>query len=153
MKSILMTMCCSAMIICTASLCRAHGVDGAVERIDGYCVTAQYDDSEPMSYAGVEIKAPDSKIGFQNGRTDRNGCFMFHPDVPGVWRINVQDGMGHRLALDVTVGENPVTTEKVNAGMLTVYKVTDRFWNIVSGLAVIFGLCGLFYARRARSSR
>lgn len=132
------------------SPCRAHGVDGAIERAEGFCVTSRYDDGEPMSYAAVEIKAPDSKIGFQNGRTDRNGRFMFKPDAPGRWQTIVQDGMGHRLAFDVEVGEDPGAMERVHAGKTATGPVPGHFRNILTGLAIIFGLCGMLYGRGAR---
>ena len=32
-----------------------------VEPVEGYCITAMYDDGEPMSYAAVEIKAPQGR--------------------------------------------------------------------------------------------
>jgi nickel transport protein len=150
MKNFFLAIFCSA-ILAWASPCRAHGVDGTVERAEGYCATAQYDDGEPMSYAAVEIKAPDSKIGFQKGRTDRNGRFMFQPDAPGRWQAVVQDGMGHRLVLDVEVGKDPGAQDKVNAGVSAAGALPGRIGNILTGLGVIFGLCGFLYGWRARS--
>ena len=104
-----------------------------------------------MSYAAVEIKAPHSKIAFQKGRTDRNSRFMFQTDGAGRWQAIVQDGMGHRLALDVEVGKDPGAPEKVHAGMPATGALSGRLGNIITGLAVIFGLCGFFYGGRARS--
>ena len=54
-----------------------------LKKTEAWCITAQYDDGEFMSYAGVEVKAPGSDIAFQTGRTDRNGCFVFLPDAQG----------------------------------------------------------------------
>jgi nickel transport protein len=151
MRSILLAICLSAVMMWAAPSCRAHGVDGYVEREEGYCVTAQYDDGEPMSYAAVEIKAPDSDIVFQKGRADRNGRFMFQPDGPGRWRAVVQDGMGHRLALDAQVDEASGAPETVHAGMPANGARPGRLGNILTGLGVIFGLCGFLYGWRARS--
>lgn len=151
MRSILLAICFSAVMMWTVPSCRAHGLDGTVERTDGYCVTAQYDDGEPASYAAVEIKAPDADIVFQKGRTDRNGRFMFQPDGPGRWQAIVQDGMGHRLPLNVEVGGDPGTPEQVHAGMPVSVAPPSRLGNILAGLAIIFGLCGFFYGWRARS--
>jgi nickel transport protein len=103
-----------------------------------------------MSYAAVEIKAPNSKIVFQKGRTDRNGLFMFQPDTSGRWQAIVQDGMGHRLALDAEVGKDPGAPEKVHATVPATGAMPGRFGNIITGLAIIFGLCGFFYGWRAR---
>jgi nickel transport protein len=150
MRSMLMAICFSAVVMWTAPSCRAHGVYGAVERIEGYCVTSRYDDGEPMSYAAVEIKAPDSDLVFQKGRTDRNGRFMFRPDGPGRWQATVQDGMGHRLALDVAPDGDPGIS-KLPAGLPVSDLRQGRFRNIITGLAIIFGLCGFLYGWRARS--
>jgi nickel transport protein len=136
----------------TVPSCRAHGVDGIVERTEGYCLTAQYDDGEPMSYAAVEIKAPDSKIAFQKARTDRNGRFMFQPDAPGRWQAIVQDGMGHRLALDAKVDKGSGASEKVPAEMRVAGPRPGRLGSILAGLGIIFGLCGFFYGWQARST-
>jgi nickel transport protein len=151
MRLILLTVCCFAIAMSAAPSCRAHGTEGAVERSEGYCVTAQYDDGEAMSYAAVEIKAPDSDLAFQKGRTDRNGHFMFRPDGAGRWQAIVQDGMGHRLALDVEVAGEPGALQSTQVGMPAAGVVSGRFGNIFTGLSVIFGLCGFFYGWRARS--
>ena len=146
----LLSLCFSAVMIWTAPPCRAHGVDGTMERTEGYCVTALYDDGEPMSYAAVEIKAPDSDLIFQNARTDRNGRIVFRPDTPGRWQAIVHDGLGHRLALDAEVGKDPAALKKLHACTPPAGVLPDRVGNIVVGLAIIFGLCGLFYGWRAR---
>lgn len=150
MKSILPAICCFAVMMLAAPSCRAHGVDGAVELTEGYCVTAQYDDGEPMCYAAVEIKAPDADFVFQKGRTDRNGRFMLQPDTPGRWQAIVQDGMGHRLALDVVVGTDPGAPDRGAAGTTAAGTAPGRLGNILAGLAIIFGLCGFVYGWRTR---
>ncbi len=156
-----------------------HGVDGYVSPEQGYLIAAMYDDGEPMSYAAVEIKTSDSDLPFQKGRTDRNGLMMFKPDKPGLWQVEVTDGMGHRLALDVDVpapdpeptrqtppdtaspdqalsNQAPLEKEPSNTTPLETtpakpLKSSRRSVNnIVTGLAVIFGLFGLFYGWKGR---
>ena len=134
----------------TAGTCRAHGVDGYVQSANGYCITAMYDDGEPMSYAAVEITAPDSKIQFQTGRTDRNGCFMVRPDLPGPWQAVVKDAMGHRLALDMEVAAETETPDKADPQPVKAAGGMTRPTQIVVGLSVITGLCGFLYGWRAR---
>ena len=140
-----------AALLMTAA-CRAHGVEGYIERMAGYCITAEYDDGEPMSYAAVEIRSPDGDIAFQTGRTDRNGRFMLYPDRPGQWQVLVQDGMGHRLALDLTAdAENPTPP----AGPSPVHPEgsgRSRVTSILAGLAFIFSLFGWIYGWRARTA-
>lgn len=140
----------AALFLSAAAVCSAHGVDGNSELVTGYCVTAQYSDGEPMSWSEVRISAPDSDIEFQNGRTDRNGRFMFLPDGEGVWEVVVQDGMGHRLALELVVGGDGDAVPGP-AGVISdlSHGKTAGPANVVAGLAVIFGLCGLFYGWKA----
>jgi len=69
-------------------------------------VTARfgYDDGEPMMYAEVMVFRPgDDEIEYQNGRTDRLGHFAFSPDTAGAWRVEVSDGMGHKVTGDIRV--------------------------------------------------
>lgn len=133
-------------VVLYASPAPCHGVAGYVEAAQGYRITALYDDGEPMSYAAVEIKAPGEAIAFQTGRTDRNGIMLFQPDHPGHWQAVVTDGMGHRLALGLEVASAgaPADAGKQAAG--------DKTRNIITGLAVIFGLFGILYGRKGRRS-
>lgn len=133
-----------------SAVCMAHGVDGAADQVTGYCITAQYSDGEPMSWSEVRITAPDADIEFQNGRTDRNGRFMFLPDVQGAWNVVVQDGMGHRLALDVAVADEGASVpEQVRDISHVGHGKTNRTANILAGLGIIFGLYGFFYGWKA----
>ena len=123
-----------------------HGVAGSIDPEPGYQVSAVYDDGEPMSYASVKIIAPNSKIAFQSGRTDRNGVMMFQPDQPGLWRAVVSDSMGHRLAVEVEIAAEeqqkaqtaPETKSPVRPG-------GSRIHGVVTGLALIFGCFGFAY--------
>jgi len=150
MKPILIFLSGLLLAIATVSEGLCHGVEGTVEPVEGYCITAMYDDGERMSYAAVEIKAPQAEIVFQTGRTDRNGRFMILPDKPGTWQAAVSDGMGHRLALDFEVsaeGDNQLKGQSV-APVST--GAAGRPMKTVAGLSILFGLCGLFYGWKAR---
>lgn len=127
-----------------------HGVEGHISPSQGYLVTAMYDDGEPMSYAAVEIKRPDSDIAFQTGRTDRNGLMMFRPDRPGPWQAVVSDGMGHRLALALVVPEADAAAQPSEAPVAMSRPSGSRIANTVAGLGIIFGLMGTFYGWRGR---
>ncbi len=126
-----------------------HGVEGEIHKLPGVLVVeAAYDTGEPMSYARVEIWSPDSKIRFQLGRTDRNGKFAFVPDVTGLWKVKVSDGLGHALALEVRVdsqvleGASSVETHSPtppSQGVLT-YLWEARRFKIFWGLLIIWGL-------------
>lgn len=140
----------TVLTLMTVTMGWCHGVEGTVEPVKAYCVAAQYDDGEPMSYAAVEIQAPQTDVPFQSGRTDRNGCFMVRTDGPGNWQAVVSDGMGHRLALDFTVGEGNASPETDTARAPAASGRINRTLAVVAGLAIIFGLCGFFYGWKAR---
>lgn len=128
----------------------AHGTRGFVEKADGFRIVAEYDQGEPMSYGDVEIKSPDSDTPFQTGRTDRNGLFLFYPDKQGQWKIEVKDGMGHRLALGLEVGADGSAPEAVNANSLSTCRGITRSLQIIAGLCILIGLSGFLYGWKAR---
>ena len=102
---------------------------------------AEYDTGEPMSYAKVEISAPNSKLPFQSGRTDRNGRFCFFPDVPGTWRLVVNDEIGHRLELKVNVDKSmKIETDFLPQGALDSY--FSKYARVLMGICIIFGIFG-----------
>lgn len=152
MKPLFITLSSLAVVsILSVSVGWCHGVEGYVEQSKAHCVTALYDDGEPMSYAAVEIKVPNSEIAFQTGRTDRNGCFMVKADAPGVWQAIVSDGMGHRLSLDFSVeADEGGTREDEKTAAPSVSKHMSRPLTVVAGLSMIIGLCGFFYGWTAR---
>jgi nickel transport protein len=138
------------MVLLTAATAWSHGVQGVVDHCDGYLVKAAYDDGEPMSYAAVEIKAPDSDIVFQTGRTDRNGHFMLVPDQAGQWQIVVKDEMGHRLALALQVAGETATPKGDAPRSESTSVRMGRSEKIMLGLSIILGLFGFLYGWQAR---
>jgi nickel transport protein len=153
MKSTSLIISCLVYNILTATAGWPHGVEGNVEIAEGWCLSAKYDDGEPMNYAAVEIRAPDTKLPFQSGRTDRNGCFLFKPDGPGQWQVVVADGMGHQASLDISVGGDEKSVQKKGAVLSPVASGEgSRPLKIIVGLSVIFGLCGVLYGWKARRS-
>ena len=122
----------------------AHGVEGEVTLFSGgVVVTATYDTGEPMSYAKVEVYAPDSKIKFQTGRTDRNGRFAFVPDMPGKWRVIISDGIGHQLELAVEVKSLAHGKTEIQKTADTNHRVfISRKTAAIMGVLLIFGIFG-----------
>lgn len=65
----------------------------------------RYSTGEPMSFSKIKIYPPstaDRNIESLISITDRNGLFSFVPDEEGVWRIDVEDGMGHAGSINIT---------------------------------------------------
>jgi len=94
-----------------------------------------------MSYGGVEISAPDSKLPYQSGFTDRNGLFCFQPDSPGEWQLIISDELGHRIRLKTMVNRDMVLAQD-KAGNAYSGQAMGKTGGIVTGLALIFGLSG-----------
>ena len=131
------------------SLLHAHGVTSKIDT-GGIVVSAMYDTGEAMDYARVTISAPGANLKFQSGRTDRNGRFCFFPDVSGDWKVVVDDEMGHRLEVNVTVDEAMVlqaTRENRNAGR----GFLTRYEKALMGISIIFSLSGIFFWWKGRS--
>ncbi len=120
----------------------AHGVKGEVAT-GGVVVIAQYDTGDPMDYAKVEITAPNSKLPFQTGRTDRNGRFCFFPDISGEWKVTVDDEMGHRLLVKVPIKEEAQGAIVVSNGDRPCREYLSKYSRAIMGVSIIFGLAGI----------
>ncbi|MBW1732436.1 MAG: carboxypeptidase regulatory-like domain-containing protein [Deltaproteobacteria bacterium] len=143
MRDFFVILCCISIAtpFSYASSLYAHGVRGKTGK-GGIVVIAEYSTGEPMSYAKVVITAPDKKIPFQIGRTDRNGRFCFFPDVPGQWVVVVSDEMGHRLEVTVPVDKHMKlqSTPQQKKGLFGGMSVLHRAF---MGLSLIFGATGI----------
>jgi len=120
------------------SLCLGHGVETETFAV-GTGVKARYSDESPMAYCDVAIFAPDdAEQEYQTGITDRNGCFAFVPDTSGVWRVIVDDGMGHQVTAEVAVDSLQAT------GTDDHHHSGDRTSSAIVGVSLIFGLFGIW---------
>ncbi len=133
------------------SILYAHGVRGRIGK-GGIVVIAEYDTGEPMSYAKVVITAPDKKMPFQIGRTDRNGRFCFFPDTPGKWKVVISDGMGHQLQLIVPINKKMEISSKYYKKN-TLLNGMSKFQRAIIGLSLIFGISGIFMGWKSRRQK
>ena len=101
-----------------------------------------------MSYAQTMIFSPqDQKTEYQNGRTDRKGRFAFYPDIVGKWRIEVSDGMGHKVQAEVNGGlGKPDQTPVQKSESAGLNKISKAFF----GVSVILFLTSLLIWLNAR---
>ncbi len=116
----------------------AHGVEAISEGAGGTAIRAVYDGGEAMSYAKVTISAPDSKTVFQTGRSDRNGRFCFFPDVPGIWKVVMEDGIGHRLEMAVNAdqAQKAHIKQPESSGL-------NKMGKVLFGISLIFFMASL----------
>jgi nickel transport protein len=111
-------------------------------------VRAAYGGSEPVPFAKVQVFSPASVAQeFQTGVTDRKGNFSFVPDVPGVWRVVVDDEEGHRREVEAKVPAPFEGAASVPAAQ------GSRLERALLGVALLLGATGFLYGYKARRER
>ena len=132
-------------------------------------VNAYFTRTSPLAGANVVIYAPGGDQPYQTGQTDRRGFFVFLPSVAGEWVFEIDDKQGHRNRVTISVDEsfiNGLTTNEVspkeeaeesyNPPVLEEETASPGriplFYRVLSGLALIFGITGIFYGIRAKQS-
>jgi nickel transport protein len=84
-----------------------HGVevyDLSAEDRPVRTVYFKYSTGEPVSFAKIKIYPPSTRgknVETLVSITDRNGIFCFIPDEAGEWRVDMEDGMGHKGTINV----------------------------------------------------
>lgn len=91
------------------STAAAHAVRYRVaEDTKAVVVEFFYSSGEPLSYASILVWSPGAdNVEFQNGRTDQNGRFAFAPSKSGNWRIEANDGRGHKKTAAIQIDLSP----------------------------------------------
>ncbi len=129
----------------------AHGTGyKIIESSKAVVIEFYYSGGEPMSYAQVLVFSPqDQKTEYQNGRTDRKGRFAFYPDISGNWRIEISDGMGHKVQAEVNGGSGkPDQTPVQKSESAGLNKISKAFF----GVSVIWFLTSLLLWLNARKT-
>ena len=125
----------------------AHSINYTFTRGESLSFKASFAEDDPMSFAMVKIYSPDNKeIEFQNGRTDKNGCFAFLPDKPGQWTITVTEETGHGFKETITVDKKLNITENKSHGLSLPQKI------FVSA-CIIWGAAGNVLYFKARKKK
>lgn len=120
---------------CALATCYGHSITAT--RVDGGVgVLATYDDGTPVSFSEAHLLAPGAmEKPALVGTTDRNGCFMFRPDTNGIWKVTVDDGMGHVVTEELRFDGHAVAPERDKGRM-------PKRYGVIAGLALIFGVFG-----------
>jgi nickel transport protein len=147
------------LIFCTFLFCHpdftiAHGTGHRlIAESSSFTVEFFYSDNEPMSYAEVFVFGPhDLKVEYQNGRTDQKGRFSIYPSVPGTWRIEAGDGMGHKEVGIIEVQKetgDKVTSKNIPAMDAGKSAMSSVFIKTITGLSLILNIFLIFYILRA----
>lgn len=83
----------------------AHALSGKqVQGAAALVIQFAYSTGDAPAYAAVEVYSPDdTRVEYQNGRTDKAGRFAFSPDKSGEWRVRIKDTMGHLAEIPINV--------------------------------------------------
>ena len=125
----------------------AHGVEYSTFE-GGIGITVKYNTGQLITGAHVKVYSPDdSDELYQWGVTDLNGRFVFSPDKPGEWLVEINDGTGHGIKEKFTVSDELTLTQASGAE-----RQTAVWQEIVIGISIIFGFCGIWFYRMAKKS-
>lgn len=138
--------CMWIFLLAGSGVAQGHGIFHETSKKEAVVIAARYDDGEPASYVQVRVTPPQGgKIEHQNGRTDKNGCFAFLPDLPGQWKITIDDGLGHKIDTELLVDEASGIQNKHDP-----LRVFPLWQAVVTGLSLIFGFFGVVMCFRVR---
>jgi nickel transport protein len=131
------------------TVCCSHGVSATIGS-GGIVIKAEYSDGLPMSYAEIVISAPDAKLPFVSGWTDRNGRFCFFPDINGSYHAAISDELGHKLEMDIPMGQNvgPESKNTTQSGSDGISVKNEKALFGVTIINILFSF--LFYIKALR---
>jgi hypothetical protein len=133
-------------------------------------IKAYFTRTTPLADASVVIFAPGDDRPYQSVNTNRQGYFVFLPDAAGTWVFVINDERGHRGRLVVEIdkeffnGEQETVTGSENErgevitdndlDLKTAEHSADIpvFYRVLFGIALIFGITGVFYGVRAKQA-
>jgi nickel transport protein len=137
----------------------AHGLLTDVTlKAPSVVIKTLFSEAQPVADATVTIFSPSApEVAWQTGRTDRTGSFAFLPDVAGDWIFFVDDQKGHAKKLTITVPADFIYTAELPAGTAAkkpeeMVSQGERVYQTITGLALIFGITGIFYGVRSRQT-
>jgi nickel transport protein len=141
-RSWALALCCGLFLL-NANDLTAHQLTLAQDYTLATRLTLTYGDGSPFAYESYELYAKDADQPQQVGRTDAHGQIVFIPDRAGEWRIKTFSEHGHGIDRRFTIAET-------KAGRVSTGVGQHRWYVIVSGLGVLFGLFGLYqlFSRR-----
>lgn len=129
-----------------------------VKQYPAITVQASYFKAEPLVNAAVLIFAPDeNKTEYQKGNTDQSGYFAFVPTFAGNWKMVVDDKMGHRSEISITVSDdffngNDTGSSATEVSHHSHFGNLPVIYKIMFGLALVFGGTGILYWFKAKKT-
>ena len=132
------------LVLCASCTCWAHG-SHCLRLAGAIGVQATYDNGDPFVEADVLVFAPENReTPWLSGKTDRQGRFFFVPDADGSWLIRIKDAEGHAASNTLKVANRAIEDDGRGEGR------ASKGTRVLIGLAIVFGLFGLFSLVRRR---
>jgi len=128
--------CCGLFLFLAMDL-PAHQLDLAQDETQAIRLTLSYPDGTPFAYESYELYPADADLPLQTGRTDAKGRILFIPDTAAEWRIKAFSEDGHGI-------DRRFTANAIATGRVSTCDGSSRLYAIITGLAVLFGLFGLY---------
>lgn len=129
----------------------AHGTYGYLMETEGWMIQAFYDDDEPMSDSEASVYAGNGKTPVQTGRTDSKGRFLFYPDRAEVWKVVVEDEMGHAVILEKEIKSIDENISENNRTSLP--ERPDKTGGVLAGIGIISLIFSVFFWLSAKKTR
>ncbi|MDR2795766.1 MAG: DUF4198 domain-containing protein [Spirochaetaceae bacterium] len=112
----------------------------------------KYSTGEPVSFAKIKTFPPSTRernVESLVSITDRNGIFCFIPDEGGEWRVDMEDGMGHKgsIAVNAVFGQDEAAaeTESGGGGSGKSGARAPLVFNIALGLSLLLNIYSVWY--------
>ncbi|GHV73021.1 hypothetical protein AGMMS49940_03230 [Spirochaetia bacterium] len=108
-------------------------------------ISFRYSTGEPMAFAKVKTFPPSTaerNVESFVGISDRNGMFSFIPDEEGEWRVDIEDGMGHKGSITVKAGSK---TGEAEAAAPTSSGKLPLPVSVILGLSLMLNVFALWF--------
>ncbi len=139
------TLCALACLVTGVS---GHGTGYTILSASGVRIRAFYDSGDPMALATVLVFPPGRTEPAQTVEADSGGVFTLYPSHTGIWTLQVRDGTGHGMRINLDINEklhidSPVQPPEIN--------IVQK---LVMAACVVWGFIGTaFYFASGKKTR
>jgi len=146
----------------STSLLLGHGIELMKgKKYPCVFIKAEYQGGGAIAHVDVKVFFQEEKKEFQKGLTDKNGVFSFCPDQIGQWTVIVDDLMGHRKSMDITIHndffnsqpkkiKNKTAGEKEKKNKFTTNDMCCYLLKIVLGVLLILAITFILHRWKKR---
>ena len=136
MSSQAIRLCCY-LLLCFSMDLFAHELNLVAQETRATRLTLTYPDGSAFAHESYELYDSNGELPVQVGRTDARGRIVFIPDTAGEWRVKAFSEDGHGI-------DRRFTITSAVTGQASLFTGVNQWYALVSGLAVLFGLFGIY---------